>query len=119
MIFVSAFVPLLGRAVLDTLTGPLGRIARCGAKNGKPLARVAFCNGMSRAQRAFARSRICTDAVRVAAQPVDRSDLPPGVPRTWIMTPETERSRSGLNSSASRPLQAYKRFSPYRRAKTA
>jgi hypothetical protein len=49
-------------------------------------ARLAFCNGMSRDQRAYALTRIYGESPRVIAETVDRRDLPDEVPRTWIMT---------------------------------
>jgi hypothetical protein len=49
-------------------------------------ARFAFCNGMTREQRRFAMSRLCSESVNVIAEVVDRSDMPDDVPRTWIMT---------------------------------
>jgi hypothetical protein len=92
MILATAFVPPQGLAIVDTLAGPLARFARRGARTGKPMAlptwaaAFAFCNGMTRAQRRFALSRLCTEAARIAAETVDRTDLPDDVPRTWILT---------------------------------
>ncbi len=50
------------------------------------LSALIFCNGMTRAQRRFTLSRIHPEAVTIIAEPVDRSDLPDDVPRTWILT---------------------------------
>jgi pimeloyl-ACP methyl ester carboxylesterase len=92
MILATAFVPPQGLAIVDTLGGPLAWFARRGAKIGKPMklptaaARYAFCNGMTREQRAFTLSRLYTESVRVPAEPVDRSGLPQDVPRAWILT---------------------------------
>ncbi len=49
-------------------------------------ARFAFCNGMTREQRRFALSRLYMESVNVIVEPVDRSDMPEDVPRTWVMT---------------------------------
>jgi hypothetical protein len=66
--------------------------ARRAAKRGKPTevpkfaARYAFCNGMTPQQRVFTLSRLYPESARIPAEPVDRSDLPADVPRTWILT---------------------------------
>ena len=92
MILVTAFVPPQGTALLDTLSGSLAAFSRRTANAGKlarlptALARFAFCNGMTPQRRAFALSRLCTEASRIGSERVDRRDLPAGVPRTWIMT---------------------------------
>jgi pimeloyl-ACP methyl ester carboxylesterase len=92
MIMAAAFVPPQGLSVVDGLRGPLAPLARMGARINIPLgiptaaARFAFCNGMSRDQRAFALARIYAESRRVIIEPVDRRDLPNEVPRTWIMT---------------------------------
>lgn len=92
MILTTAFVPPQGLAVADTLGGPLAVFARRAARIGKPMkvptvaARYAFCNGMTREQRRFTISRLYPESARVPAEPVDRSGLPPEVPRTWILT---------------------------------
>jgi hypothetical protein len=49
-------------------------------------ARYAFCNGMTRKQRKLALSGLCLESPNVIFEPVDRSDMPDDVPRTWIMT---------------------------------
>jgi pimeloyl-ACP methyl ester carboxylesterase len=92
MIFATAFVPPQGKAIVDTLGGPLAWFARRGARRGKPTrvpqfaARYAFCNGMTPQQRRFTLSRLYPESARIPAEPVDRSDLPADVPRTWILT---------------------------------
>jgi hypothetical protein len=50
------------------------------------LSALIFCNGMTRAQRRYTMSRIHPEATTLIAEPVDRSDLPNDVPRTWILT---------------------------------
>ena len=66
MILLAAFVPPQGPSVVDTLRGPLAPLARVGAPAAEgrskclpPLARFAFCNGMTREQREFTFSRLC------------------------------------------------------------
>jgi pimeloyl-ACP methyl ester carboxylesterase len=92
MILAAAFIPVQGAAIVDVIAGPLAGLARRRAQTDKPLrlpaliARYAFCNGMTRAQRLFAVSHMYEESLRVAIEPVDRSDLPPEVPRTWILT---------------------------------
>jgi pimeloyl-ACP methyl ester carboxylesterase len=92
IVFAAAFVPPQGKAIVDTLGGPLAWFARRGARSGKPTAvpqfaaRYAFCNGMSPQQRRFTLSRLYPESARIPAEPVDRSDLPADVPRTWILT---------------------------------
>jgi pimeloyl-ACP methyl ester carboxylesterase len=91
LILIAAFVPPQGLSVVDTLGGPLAPLARSGPRIRmssipKPLARFAFCNGMTRAQREFALTRLYGESINVIVEPVDRSDLPDDVPRTWIMT---------------------------------
>jgi pimeloyl-ACP methyl ester carboxylesterase len=92
MIFVSAFVPPQGAAIVHTLGGPLGWFTRHKARTSKTtalpkaLARYAFCNGMTPEQRGFTLSRLYTEAMPIVAERIDRSYLPSDVPRTWILT---------------------------------
>jgi pimeloyl-ACP methyl ester carboxylesterase len=91
MILLAAFVPPQGLSVVDTLRGPLAPLARSArhirrSSMPKPLARYAFCNGMTREQRRLTLSRLCGEAAGVIFEPADRSALPADVPRTWIMT---------------------------------
>ena len=91
LILVAAFVPPHGLSVVDTLGGPLAPLARSArgmhmSSIPRPFARFAFCNRMTRAQREFALARLYGEAINVIVEPVDRSDLPGDVPRTWIMT---------------------------------
>lgn len=92
MIFVSAFVPPQGTAIVHTLDGLLGWFARRTVRKRtmvtvpKALARFTYCNGMTAEQREFTLSRLYTDALPIGVERVDRSDLPADVPRTWILT---------------------------------
>jgi pimeloyl-ACP methyl ester carboxylesterase len=91
MMLIAAFVPPQGLSVVSTLVGPLAPLARSVrwmhmSSIPRPLARFAFCNGMTRAQREFTLARLYGESINVIVEPVDRSDLPTAVPRTWIMT---------------------------------
>jgi pimeloyl-ACP methyl ester carboxylesterase len=92
MILATAFVPPQGSAIADTLSGPLASFARYAARIGRPMkipapvARWAFCNGMTPQQRRLTMSRLHAESARIPGEPVDRSGLPADVPRTWILT---------------------------------
>lgn len=92
MILLAAFVPPQGSSVVETLRGPLVPLARSAGRvrrsfpMPRAVARFAFCNGMTREQRELTLSRLCMESPNVIFEPADRSDLPAGVPRTWIMT---------------------------------
>jgi pimeloyl-ACP methyl ester carboxylesterase len=97
LIFLAAFVPPQGSSVVHTLRGPLAPLARSARWLPKTFempsaaARFAFCNGMTRDQRRLVVSRLCRESPNVIFEPVDRSDLPEDVPRTWIMTLQDRR----------------------------
>jgi pimeloyl-ACP methyl ester carboxylesterase len=92
MILLAAFIPPQGFSVATSVSGRLTPLARLAARIpiGFPVywlvARFAFCNGMTREQRKYALSRVCPESRNVFIEPVQRSDLPDQVPRTWIMT---------------------------------
>jgi pimeloyl-ACP methyl ester carboxylesterase len=93
MILAASCLPVQGTAIVDTLAGPLAWYVRRAVRLRKPpattpnvLSALLFCNGMTRAQRRFTLSRIHPEAATVITEPVDRSDLPDDVPRTWILT---------------------------------
>jgi pimeloyl-ACP methyl ester carboxylesterase len=93
MILAAACVPVQGTAIVDTLVGPLAwyvrravRLRRPPATTPDAMTTLLFCNGMTRAQRRFALSRIHPEATTLIVEAVDRSDLPDDVPRTWILT---------------------------------
>jgi hypothetical protein len=93
MVLAAAFIPPQGSSVADTLSGPLAPLARFGTTRvntmtalPSPAARFAFCNAMSRERRRFALARLYPESVGVIVEPVDRSELPAEVRRTWIMT---------------------------------
>ena len=96
MILATAQVPANGSALVDTFPGALSGYMRRTAKRkvqkgrsvGLPtaLARFAFCNGMTPAQRRFTLARSCQDSSPILIEKVDRSGMPDDVPRTWILT---------------------------------
>jgi pimeloyl-ACP methyl ester carboxylesterase len=93
MILAAASVPVQGTAIVDMLVGPLAWYVRRAVRLRRPpsvtpdlLSGVLFCNGMTRAQRRFTLSRIHPEATTLITEPVDRSDLPADIPRTWILT---------------------------------
>lgn len=92
MVFATAFVPPEGRAIADTLTGPLSWYARRGAKSMKPgelptaIASLVFLNGVPRARRRFLLDRLCAETPHVPVMQISRRDMPDDIPRTWILT---------------------------------
>ncbi len=92
MVLAAAFVPPDGRAVVDTLPGPVGWYARRNADKGRSgtlptaLAEWVFCNGMTRRQRRFNRARFYAEGPSIIFENVDRNGMPDDVSRTWILT---------------------------------
>lgn len=92
MILVSAFIPPQGATLGDTLGGKLAPFARMCARRGGQFKlpdivnRFVLCNGMTREERKFTMSRLCPESMNLISEPVDRSDMPREVPRTWILT---------------------------------
>ncbi|WP_428338897.1 alpha/beta fold hydrolase [Mycobacterium sp.] len=92
MIFIACTVPDQGRAMVDTLVGPLRRYGVWVGRRGKPLkapdwfARYLFCNGMTAAQQAFTLARCRPESTSIFLEPADRCDLPDDIPRAWILT---------------------------------
>ncbi|OBH14992.1 alpha/beta fold hydrolase [Mycobacterium sp. E3247] len=92
MVLAAAFVPRQGEAITDTLDGPMAWFARRGVGKRKAmkipafLARYAFCNEMTEKQRRFMMARLYPETISIATEPVDRSDFPANVSRTWILT---------------------------------
>ncbi|MBV8860672.1 MAG: alpha/beta fold hydrolase, partial [Mycobacterium sp.] len=93
MILAASCLPEQGKAIVDTLVGPLAWYVRRAVKLKKQpaitpnvLSALLFCNGMTRTQRRFTLSRMHPEAATIITEPVDRSELPQEVPRTWILT---------------------------------
>jgi pimeloyl-ACP methyl ester carboxylesterase len=109
MILAAAFVPPQGKAIVDTLGGPLAAFARYAAKGDRQikiprlLTQYAFCNGMTGVQRNLTMSMLCDESPRIPGEPVDRSGMPDDVPRTWILT---TRDRALSQKSQHRSIAA-------------
>lgn len=109
LILISEFVPRFGQAIVDTLGGPLGLLARRLASRTrtaevpKLIALYAFCNGMTRIQRQFTLRHLCAESIGLVTEPVDRRQLPDPVPRTWVMT---TRDRALSTRSQRRSIEA-------------
>jgi pimeloyl-ACP methyl ester carboxylesterase len=92
MIFATAFVPPEGKALVDTITGPLAPTARRNAKKGglsetpALAARLTYLNGVPRARRKFMADKLYPESARMLAENVSRQEMPDEIPRTWILT---------------------------------
>ncbi|BBU23796.1 alpha/beta fold hydrolase [Mycobacterium xenopi] len=92
MIFAACHIPPQGASILDAIGGPLSLFALYTTRTTKPflmpklVARLAFCNGMTREQREFMLSHRYRDSVRLYNDKVDRRTMPTEIPRTWILT---------------------------------
>jgi pimeloyl-ACP methyl ester carboxylesterase len=113
MVLAAAYVPPNGAALVDTFPGLLGWYARSSSKRNeqkgksgtmpKAWATFVFCNEMTRAQRQFAIDRFYPESPSVVLDPVDRSDMPEDIPRTWILT---RRDRALPVKSQRRSIEA-------------
>lgn len=70
---------------------PITQFVRMGARFGMSLklpavATFMCCNGMTRAQRQFVKSRLYPESTAIIAETVSRRDMPEGISRTWVMT---------------------------------
>lgn len=92
MILIAAVIPHQGSSSLCQVPAALVPLTRLAASAGKAIqmpravARIVLCNGVTRAQRRVALSRLYPESSRILLETVDRSDMPTTVPRTWIMT---------------------------------
>jgi pimeloyl-ACP methyl ester carboxylesterase len=98
LVMVACCVPRQGQSIVDTLAGPFRVMAARAARTRKPakpmprlMADLMFSNGMTPAQRRFVHDQLCAEASTITAEPVDRSDLPAEIPRTWVL-PLRDRS---------------------------
>ena len=92
LVFLSCCIPPEGGTVLDTLDGPLKRMAARSVRKGgvsKPvpsfLAARSFCNGMTKQQKRFSLAHLHPESAGVAGQPVSRASLPAEIPKSWIL----------------------------------
>ena len=93
LVCVAAIVPPDGRALVDTLRGPVrwqvARAARRATPRRPPprwLARWLFGNGMTAPQREEVLGGLCEESAVLPAQPVAYGDVLPSVPATWVLT---------------------------------
>ncbi|BAH55388.1 alpha/beta fold hydrolase [Rhodococcus opacus] len=93
MVFVAAAAPPNGMSILDDLMGELQEDVRervDAPAESPPFPRETveslFCNGMTEAQTDFVVRCMCPESNLLATQKVDRSDMPPSIPRTWVLT---------------------------------
>jgi pimeloyl-ACP methyl ester carboxylesterase len=92
LVFAAAFVPPEGRALVDTMRGIPGLLARRAGRTGNPgttprwFAVHAYMNGMTREQRRMSLSRLCGESSAVLVETISRRTMPEEVPRTWILT---------------------------------
>jgi pimeloyl-ACP methyl ester carboxylesterase len=98
MVLVACCVPAQGQTVLGTLAGPVRMFAQRAAQRKttspampRAMASWMFCNGMTREQKAHVLANLCDEAVSITVEPVDRTSLPPEIPRTWVL-PLRDRS---------------------------
>lgn len=98
LVMVACCVPRQGQSIVDTLAGPLRVMSARAARTRKPakamprwMADLMFCNGMTPEQRRIVHDQLCAEASSITAEPVDRSDLPAEIPRTWVL-PLRDRS---------------------------
>ncbi|TCN53623.1 pimeloyl-ACP methyl ester carboxylesterase [Rhodococcus sp. SMB37] len=92
MVFIAAAVPPNRWSILENLQGSLqGQVGeRVTSRVTEPfpreMATELFCNGMTDEQTEFTLSELCAESSRLATERVDRSAMPQGVPRVWVLT---------------------------------
>ena len=98
LVLISAVIPPEGASDLDLIPQPvrwvIARTIRLGVPRRPPsraLARLSFCNGMTREQRELVYSQLGHEAPGLFHEPVSRVGLPASVPRSWIL-PLRDRS---------------------------
>jgi len=92
LVLIAAVIPPEGACDLDLIPQPMrwiiARTIRPGVPRRPPsraLARLSFCNGMTREQRAQVYSQLGPEAPGLFHEPVSRAGLPRSVPRSWIL----------------------------------
>jgi pimeloyl-ACP methyl ester carboxylesterase len=92
LVLIAAVIPPEGASDLDLLPQPvrwmIARTIRPGVPRRPPsraMARLSFCNGMTREQRELVYGLLGPEAPGLFHEPVSRAGLPSSVPRTWIL----------------------------------
>jgi pimeloyl-ACP methyl ester carboxylesterase len=98
LVLIAAVIPPEGASDLDLIPQPfrwvIARTIRPGVPRRPPsraLARLSFCNGMTRRERGQVYAQLCAEAPGLFHEPVSRAGLPASVPRTWVL-PLRDRS---------------------------
>ena len=94
LVFIATLVPPEGTTAVELMPWPplrwfMARLLPRGRSRRPPprtLARLAFCNGMTRQQRELVYDQLCPEATNLFHEPADRTGIPASVPRTWILT---------------------------------
>lgn len=87
IILLACNVPPDGKSVVSTLKPPIRFFARMNIDRLPVLmARWMFCNGMTEQQRDHSLRLLVPESLSIVHEPVDRSRMPTGIPRTWVLT---------------------------------
>lgn len=97
LVFVSCIVPPEGQTMVDGLPAELqeltraalalargGDIAALGIATDESMQRQMFCNDMDESQARFVLDRCGPEAPGVFEEPVQRTGIPPGLPKTYV-----------------------------------
>ena len=92
LVLVAAVIPPEGMSNLDLIPQParwvIARLLRPGVARRPPsrvVARLSFCNGMTRRQREHVYAQLVPEAPGPFHEPVSRAELPTAIPRTWLL----------------------------------
>lgn len=99
LVFIATLVPPQGTTAVQLIPWPplrwsMARLwppGRSRRPPPRPLARLAFCNGMTRQQRELVYDQLCPEATNLFHEPAERTGMPASVPRTWIL-PRRDRA---------------------------
>jgi len=93
LVYVACSTPPDGSSIAASVSGRSRLALRVGRRfldrGGTmpwPLARAAFCNGMTAVQRSIVREQLVAESSVLLKEPVDRSRLDPSIPATWVLT---------------------------------
>ena len=92
MIFAAAFLPPVGKSIVDGSPWLIARVAGRIAKKNEPtetpqwMARFVFMNGIPSYRRRFMTGKLYAESLRILTEKVSRRGMPDEVPRTWILT---------------------------------